>query len=69
MSAFEVEEILIGDPSALSEEERAFLTQYLDDLLAWINGDGDPLDLGEHTAATESVVINTIGLLPHVGKH
>ena len=60
---FEVEEILIGDPDALSGEERIIQTQYLSDLLKWLNGEGDPLDLGEHTDATTSAVINMVGML------
>lgn len=66
---FIVEQILVEDNTsgipvpALSEEERIIQTQYLSDLLKWLNGEGDPLDLGEHTDATTSAVINMVGML------
>lgn len=69
---FEVEEILVAEPGTVKTESikptsshdgQGGVTQLLDDLLAWIRGEGDPLGLGEHTDATESAVVGAIGTL------
>ena len=66
---FIVEEILVEDDGSapiLSEEDRLELVSYLEDLTAWLSGEGDPLGLGEHTDATTSAVIGAIGTIASI---
>lgn len=60
---FLVEEILVTETKGLSEEERKALIKQGDDLMAWLNGEGDPLGLGEHTDAMTSAVINMLSII------
>lgn len=60
---FEVTEMLVAETKGLSEEERTALIKQGDDLMAWLNGEGDPLGLGEHTDAMTSAVINMLSII------
>lgn len=61
---FLVEEIMVEDDEEaiipLSSEDKEELAFYLDDLMAWIKGEADPLGLGERTDAKTAAVINVI---------
>lgn len=67
---FVVEEIMINDEEdpapILTEEDRTEMVDYLQNLMTWLKGDGDPLGLGEHSSALESAVINTIGIVASI---
>ena len=65
---FIVEEIMISDDTAplVTEEDRVEMINYMDDLVTWLKGEGDPLGLGEHSSALESAVINTIGVVASI---
>lgn len=61
---FTVDEVLLdGTDTPLTETERQSLIDQLDKLEEWLMGKGDPLGLGEHTDATESSVIEVIGII------
>lgn len=61
---FTVDEVLLdGTDTPLTETERQSLIDQLDKLEEWLMGKGDPLGLGEHTDATESAVIEVIGVI------
>lgn len=61
---FLVEEIMVDDDEEaiipLSSDDKEELKFYVDDLKAWLNGEGDPLGLGERTDAKMAAVINVI---------
>ncbi|MBR1594608.1 MAG: hypothetical protein IJ659_07545 [Alloprevotella sp.] len=65
---FTVDEVLIdGTDTPLTETERQSLIDQMDMLADWLQGKGgDPLGLGEHTDATESAVIEIIGVIGSV---
>ena len=61
---FTIDEVLLdGTDTPLTESERQSLIDTMDDLTDWLLGKGDPLGLGEHTDATESAVVEVIGLI------
>ena len=63
---FEVEEIMIqpDEPATvLTEEDKKDLVNFSEDVMTWLRGEGDPLGLGEHTDAKESVAIEVLGTL------
>lgn len=63
---FEVTEMLVSETKGLSEEERKALIKQGDDLMAWLNGEGDPLGLGEHTGPMTSAVINMLSTIASI---
>ena len=61
---FTVDEVLLdGTDTPLTETERQSLIDYMEKLGDWLAGKDDSLGLGEHTDATESTVIEMIGII------
>ena len=56
---------MAGDTNAsfYKEANHNAAASFLHDLITWLTGKGDPLGLGEHTTALESVVVNVISLV------
>lgn len=54
-----------GKPQ-LTEDDKQELRDYIDDLIDWLKGKGDPLGLGKHTDAKEGAVVGAIGTIASI---
>lgn len=54
-----------GKPQ-LTDDDKQELRDYIDDLISWLKGKGDPLGLGKHTSAKEGAVIGAIGTVASI---
>ena len=56
----------VEGPEGLSNEDKTELLEYMEDLVAWLGGEGDPFGFGERTDEKTAAVINTIATVSSI---
>ena len=56
----------VESPEGLTNEDKTELLEYMEDLVAWLGGEGDPFGFGERTDEKTAAVINTIATVSSI---
>ena len=56
----------VEGPEGLTNEDKTELLEYMEDLVAWLGGEGDPFGFGERTDEKTAAVINTIATVSSI---